>query len=155
MKVYTFEEIKDLWWKHNNQNCLECEKGKLNYTGKSPQGGWVTYYTCDCCGTKYEYQGSDMGQTIPDLRSNADENPNLPIIKTKQEVIRMKFKDAPIGARFHFIGDDVPKEVFVKIHDYDDGLVVQWNGNVQGHQSHCCWLDKENGYDFDTEIELI
>lgn len=71
------------------------------------------------------------------------------------ENVIMKFKDAPIGARFYFIGDDAPKDVYVKIHAYDDGLVVKWNGNVEGHQSHCCWLDEENGYDFDTEIELI
>jgi len=73
----------------------------------------------------------------------------------KMENVIMKFKDAPIGARFHFIGDDVPKDVYVKIHAYDDGLVVKWNGNVEGHQSHCCWLDEENGYNFDTEIELL
>ena len=73
----------------------------------------------------------------------------------KMENLIMKFKDAPIGARFHFIGDDAPKDVYVKIHAYDDGLVVKWNGNVEGHQSHCCWLDEENGYDFDTEIELL
>jgi hypothetical protein len=73
----------------------------------------------------------------------------------KMENVIMKFKDAPIGARFHFIGDDVPKDIYVKIHAYDDGLVVKWNGNVEGHQSHCCWLDEENGYDFDTEIELL
>lgn len=73
----------------------------------------------------------------------------------KDEVIKMKFKDAPIGARFHFIDTKFSDEIFVKIHDYDDGLVVKWNGNVEGHQSHCCWIDKENGYDFDTLIELI
>jgi len=67
----------------------------------------------------------------------------------------MKFKDAPIGARFKFIGDNVPEDVYVKIHAHDDGLVVKWNGNVEGWQSHCCWIDEENGYDFDTEIELI
>jgi hypothetical protein len=69
----------------------------------------------------------------------------------------MKFKDAPIGARFKFIGDEFVEEddVYVKIHDYDDGLIVKWEGNIKGHQSHCCWLDEENGYDFDTEIELI
>ena len=67
----------------------------------------------------------------------------------------MKFKDAPIGAKFHFIGDDSPKDVYVKIHSHDRGLVVKWNGNIQGHQSHCCWLDEENDFDFDTEIELI
>jgi hypothetical protein len=42
----------------------------------------------------------------------------------------MKFKDAPIGARFHFIGDDAPKDIYVKIHAYDSGLVVKWNGNI-------------------------
>ena len=69
--------------------------------------------------------------------------------------IKMKFKDAPIGARFNFIGDDASKDVYVKINAYDDGLVVEWNGNVEGHQSHCCWLDEENGYDFDTEILVL
>jgi hypothetical protein len=67
----------------------------------------------------------------------------------------MKFKDAPIGARFNFIGDDAPKGVYVKIHAYDDGLIVKWNGNVEGYQSHYCWLDEENGYDLDTEIALV
>lgn len=68
----------------------------------------------------------------------------------------MKFRDAPIGARFHFIEDDIlKKDVYVKIHAYDDGLIVKWDGNVEGHQSHCCWLDEENGYNFDTEIELL
>jgi hypothetical protein len=67
----------------------------------------------------------------------------------------VKFKDAPIGARFNFIGEDVPKSIYVKIHAYDDGLIVQWNGNIQSHQSYGCWLDEENGIDFDTEIELI
>ena len=32
--------------------------------------------------------------------------------------MKMKFKDAPIGARFNFIGDDAPKDVYVKIHAY-------------------------------------
>lgn len=62
----------------------------------------------------------------------------------------MKFKDAPVGARFNF-----QNSVFIKINAHDDGLVVAWNGNVQGHQSRCSWIDKENGIDFDTEIELI
>ena len=40
--------------------------------------------------------------------------------------MKMKFKDAPIGARFHLIGDDAPKkDVYVKIHAYDDGLIVK------------------------------
>lgn len=71
------------------------------------------------------------------------------------EKVIMKFKDAPIGARFRFIGNDELTDVYVKIHAHTNGLVVKWNGNVQGHQSHCSWLDEENGYDFDTEIELV
>ena len=67
----------------------------------------------------------------------------------------MKFKDAPVGARFHFIGEDLPKDVYVKIHHHEDGLVVKWNGNVKSWQSHCCWLDEDNNIDFNTEIELI
>ncbi len=72
-----------------------------------------------------------------------------------QKPIKMKFKDAPIGARFNFIGDDKPKETYIKIHEFGDGLVAQWDGNVKGHQSLCCWLDKENGYDFDSLISVI
>lgn len=69
--------------------------------------------------------------------------------------MKMKFKDAPVGARFKFIGEGVPKDVYVKINSYGNGLVVKWNGNVEGYQSHCCWLDEENNYDFDTLIEVI
>ncbi|WP_123910310.1 hypothetical protein [Flavobacterium covae] len=67
--------------------------------------------------------------------------------------IIMKFKDAPIGARFHIISDKT--NVYVKIHAHNDGLIVKWNGNIRGHQSYYCWLDQANGYNFDTEIELI
>ena len=67
------------------------------------------------------------------------------------ENVKMKFKDAPIGARF-IINNDI----YVKINHYDNGLVVKWDGNIPTiHQSHCCWLDEGNGIDFDTEIELI
>ena len=71
------------------------------------------------------------------------------------ENVIMKFKDAPIGARFNFIGDNMPKDIYVKINAYDDGLVVKWDGNIQGHQSHFCWLDEENRIDFDTNILLL
>lgn len=77
MKIYSLQEIKDLWWKHNNKKCLECDYGEIKHTGSSPNGGWVSYYECESCKTKYEWQDSDMRQTLPDLRSNADENPNL------------------------------------------------------------------------------
>ena len=48
----------------------------------------------------------------------------------------------------------MPNSVLDTLTD-DDGLIVKWNGNVQGYQSHFCWIDEENGYNFDTEIELI
>ena len=63
------------------------------------------------------------------------------------------FKDAPVGARFKFLEEDLREEVWVKIHANGDGLIVQWNGNIIGHQSHCCWIDDD--HDFDTKIELI
>ena len=71
------------------------------------------------------------------------------------ENIIVKFKDAPIGARFKFVYSNGLEDIYVKINDYDKGLIVKWNGNVKGQQSHCHWLDEENGYNFDTEIELI
>ncbi len=77
-----------------------------------------------------------------------------------ENLIKMKFKDAPVGARFRY--PDIKDKIFVKIHSYPkgpssdgNGLIVQWNGNVQGHQSHCCFCDQEEGTTFDTEIELI
>jgi len=75
------------------------------------------------------------------------------------EKVIMKFKDAPIGARFKYKDTD---GIWVKINSYPksqfedgNGLVVSWNGNIKGHQSFCCFSDEEAGVDFDTEIELI
>jgi len=75
------------------------------------------------------------------------------------ETIKMKFKDAPIGARFKYPGLE---SVWVKINSYPkgmfndgSGLVVQWNGNVKGYQSHCCFSDEEKGINFDTVVEVI
>lgn len=67
---------------------------------------------------------------------------------------KMKFKDAPVGARFKYPNMET---IFVKIHSYPggEGLIAEWNGNVQGYQSFCCFTDKEAGIDFDTEVELI
>ena len=64
----------------------------------------------------------------------------------------MKFKDAPIGARFKYPEDDT---IWIKLSLSGRGLVCQWNGNVKGNQSFCCFSDEENGIDFNTEIELI
>ncbi len=71
----------------------------------------------------------------------------------------MKFKDAPIGARFT-IGDS--GVIWVKInsdpkgrHNDGDGLICSWNGNVEGQQQFCSWIDECSGIDFETEIELI
>tara|TARA_R110000850_G_scaffold26227_1_gene75212 strand:- start:263 stop:709 length:447 start_codon:yes stop_codon:yes gene_type:complete len=57
--------------KFRKEECLECNDGKLNYTGSSDFGGWVMYHKCDKCNIKYEFQETDMGQTQPYLVSNA------------------------------------------------------------------------------------
>lgn len=73
--------------------------------------------------------------------------------------VKMKFKDAPIGARFKDLDGD---GIWVKINSYPKGqfdsgkgLIVRWNGNVEGHQSHCCFVDENQGIDFDTVVELV
>ena len=72
---------------------------------------------------------------------------------------KMKFKDAPVGARFRY---PETKTIWVKINsypkrrsEYGGGIICQWNGNVEGHQAFCCFSNKEAGIDFDTEIELL
>ena len=75
------------------------------------------------------------------------------------ENVKMKFKDAPIGARFKYPNME---KIWVKINSYPkgqfndgNGLIVQWNGNVEGHQSHCSFVDENLGIDFDTVVELV
>lgn len=75
------------------------------------------------------------------------------------ESIKMKFKDAPVGARFKYPNSD---KVWVKINSYPkgkfedgNGLICEWNGNVNGFQSFCSFVDEEEGIDFNTEVELI
>lgn len=78
-----------------------------------------------------------------------------------EETFKMKYKDAPYGARFKFPSDDID-EIFVKLpscrsspFEEDTGLIAKWNGNTSDWQSMCKWVDEENGYDFETIIELI
>ena len=78
---------------------------------------------------------------------------------TDSENIKMKFKDAPVGARFKYPN---MQSVWVKINSYPkskfndfEGLVCQWNGNVEGHQSFASFVDDTQGIDFDTEVVLI
>lgn len=73
--------------------------------------------------------------------------------------IKMKFKDAPIGARFKY---PESSDVWVKLNSNPKGmfssgkgLICKWNGNVEGWQSFCSFVDEEDGIDFNTEIELI
>lgn len=68
--------------------------------------------------------------------------------------MKMKFKDAPTGARFKY---PEMNKVWVKLNSYPSGggLICQWNGNIEGHQSFCSFVDEESGIDFNTEIELI
>lgn len=78
-----------------------------------------------------------------------------------EQNVKMSFKNAPIGARFKY-----PKSksdnIWVKLDSYPkgmfhdgSGLVCQWNGNKEGKQSLCCFVDEEQGIDFDTIVELI
>ena len=71
----------------------------------------------------------------------------------------MKFKDAPVGARFKYPNSD---KIWVKINSYPLsrfhdglGLIIEWNGNVCGYQTSASFCDKECGIDFETEVELI
>lgn len=71
----------------------------------------------------------------------------------------MKFKDAPIGARFRYPNMET---VWVKLNSYPkgthedgNGLICQWNGNVEGFQSFCCFSDENVGVNYETEVELL
>lgn len=73
--------------------------------------------------------------------------------------VKMKFKDAPVGARFKYPNNE---KTWVKINSFPkglfnegNGLICEWNGNIEGHQQYCSFIDEESGIDFDTEIELI
>jgi hypothetical protein len=70
------------------------------------------------------------------------------------ETVKMKFKDAPTGARFKYPKSD---KIWVKINSYPNGngLICSWNGNVNGFQSFCSFSESESGVDFDTEVELV
>jgi hypothetical protein len=73
-------------------------------------------------------------------------------IKQTDMTTKMKFRDAPIGSRFRYANMDT---IWVKITSYENGLIVKWNGNVEGHQVVYSFVDKDQGIDLDTEIELI
>ena len=73
--------------------------------------------------------------------------------------VKMKFKDAPIGARFKY-GEG--RKIWVKLNSYPkgqfndgNGLICSWNGNIESYQSHCSFVDEENGIDFNTLVELV
>lgn len=75
------------------------------------------------------------------------------------ETVKMKFKDAPVGARFKYPNMET---IWVKINSYPkgmhesgNGLIAQWNGNVEGRQSFCSFVDENEGIDFDTVVELV
>ena len=75
------------------------------------------------------------------------------------QVVKMKYKDAPVGARFKYPNMET---IWVKIDSYPKGrlndgrgLIVQWNGNIEGFQSFCSFVDEGEGIDFNTIIELV
>ena len=52
------------------------------------------------------------------------------------EKVKMKFKDAPLGARFKYPN---MKKTWVKI---SDELIAEWKGNVKGFQAICSFTDE-------------
>lgn len=79
-----------------------------------------------------------------------------------KNTVKMSFKNAPIGARFIYPSNMGEEDIWVKINSYPksqwndgNGLVVKWNGNIEGRQSHCCFVDENHGITFDTIIELV
>ncbi len=75
------------------------------------------------------------------------------------EPVKMKFKDAPIGARLKYPNSG---KIWVKLNSYPKaqfndgrGLICSWDGNIKGFQSHCCFSDEEEGINFDTVVELV
>jgi len=150
MKSYSLQKIQKLWWAGQIKRCLECVKGKVIHTGNSPQGGWVAYYTCDCCGTNYEYQDSDMGQTLPSLRSNADENPNL--LKIKQETPTIKYEK-----EIDSLMRDLLYESWMNEEEHQE--IVKFTFNALGITKQKLSDDIEvgvgNGYSVNQQIEII
>lgn len=73
------------------------------------------------------------------------------------EKLKMKFIDAPVGARFIYPGTC---QIWVKLNSYPKGIhydgrgeIVKWNGNVKGYQERCCFNEEANN--FDAEVELV
>ena len=62
-KTYSQNEISE---KFRNKKCLECTEGILVLISS----GWVSKYKCTNCNIRYEFQESDMGQSLPYLESN-------------------------------------------------------------------------------------
>ena len=53
-------------WDFNYVDCPECLSNSLSRKGsKKYCGGWVSYYKCNTCDSKYRYTPTDMGQSIP------------------------------------------------------------------------------------------
>jgi len=50
-----------------SKQCPECS-GELIHNGYKPgTDGWVSYYRCTKCNKKFQFEPSDMGQTLPSL----------------------------------------------------------------------------------------
>ena len=77
----------------------------------------------------------------------------------KLKAVKLKFKDAPVGARFKYQNMET---IWVKINsdpkgicESGNGLICKWNGNVEGYQSFCSFVDENEGINFDTIVELV
>ena len=68
------------------------------------------------------------------------------------DTIVMCFKDAPIGTRIRYPGDD--ENIWVVIETYGMGLIVKWEGlkpNI--YQSYCSFVDQE--WSLESKVEVI
>ena len=70
------------------------------------------------------------------------------------DAIVMCFKDAPIGTRIRYPGDD--ENIWVVIETYGNGLIVKWEGlkpNI--YQSYCSFVDVDQEWSLESKVEVI
>jgi hypothetical protein len=74
------------------------------------------------------------------------------------KTVKVKFKDAPVGARFKYPNTKI---VCVKINsnpksidDDGKGLICSWNGPNTIRQNYWAFSHNEVNVDYDTEIDI-
>ena len=70
LKKYKTRNWESKVWKNENGNhlintCIECGSKLEVNTDFNCASEWTASYTCTKCGSKFAYQPSDMGQSLP------------------------------------------------------------------------------------------